>query len=191
MFSKATFQVHYVTPKLVWDDAGAGAVHDFSCYAPDTSSGGFSIGHFGIGQKPDGSKPKTYIMSITGTNVEPDVVRNPLSYTLTWTDKDTGANKDGGMWKVNCPNGYAALSDLCTLGYEEPALDAVICIDEKYLDVDNHNVWIWDSKSSGAETELDVNGGGTTLTNELISATTSHGKTKTLKAIKPIYVGST
>ena len=132
LFSLAIFQVHYVSPKLIWDDAGAGAIHDFSCYAPDaTSSGGFSIGHFGIRQKAAGSKPKTYIMSITGANVDPDAVRRPLSYSLTWTDKDSGAYKDGGIWKVNCPDGFATLSDLCTHGYEDPSLGAIMCIKEK------------------------------------------------------------
>ena len=145
------------------------------------------IGHFGIRQTSDGVKPETYVLSITGTHIH-DVVRSPLSYILIWYDKNSGAYKDGAMWKVKCPNGYDSLSDLCTSGYDDPPLDATVCINKTYLVSDRHDVLIYDIYPSNADIHLDINGGGTYLTKELISVTTDRGTKKSLKAIKPNFI---
>ena len=177
---------------LIWDDGKSGANHDFSCYAPssDSSSRMFVIGHFGIRDQQNGRKPRTYVVSLAGDADVNSVFQHPLSYSIIWTDAGSGATKDGSFWKVNCPDGYGSLSDLCQVGHKSPNLDAVWCIKKDYLEDDERDVLIWDDTNSGAQKNVDINGGQYEhRTMDLVAATTERGTTKTLKRIKMEYLG--
>ena len=185
---KVRFQVHTVGPRLIYDDKGTGARYDFSCYAPITgSTHQYVIGHFGIGASRNGRKPTPYVMSVIGDKPE-NIFKRPTHYQQIWKDSGSGGQKEGSFWTVVCPNGFASLSDLCQLGYGTPSSGAVWCINKRYLENDYHDKWIWDDRWSGAYDDVDIMGGRTRLTKELVSATNRRGQKKTLKGIKNTFI---
>ena len=188
---------HYVDPELIWEYDGVGGGR-FSCYAPSFSitskSYYFVIGHFGIGDHRHGNKPTTYVVSPIECEDGNTAFRRPESFSRLWTDSGSGASTDGTFWRVNCPNGYGSLSDLCQQGYSEPNKNTVWCIKHEYLEDDQHDTWLWDSIGAGTNnvgsvTSVDVNGGKSDLTRELVSVTTTHGATNTMKRIKAELIG--
>ena len=190
-FEGPSFRIHEVDSTLIWDDVNSGAKHNFACYAPSLASTSnlFVIGHFGISENRNGLKPKTYVVSLARDVKGNPVFQYPISYSLIWRDAGSFASKDGSFWKVNCPEGYGSLSDLCQIGYTSPNLDAIYCINQDYLEDDQHGNWIWDDTASGAAKDVDINGGDSELTKELVAATTQRGETKSLNKIKSEYLG--
>ena len=91
---------------------------------------------------------------------------------------------------MNCPTGYGSLSDLCMRGYSQPPPDAIWCVEEKYLEDDYHNTWIWNDQGTGADQDCDINGGQSDFTKEFIGATTTRGGKKSLKKIAKKYFSS-
>ena len=173
--------------ELIWECNGA-CVGGFSCYAPSFSVASeasyfFVVGHFGT----SGNKPTSYVVSPIDCNDGNTVFRRPESFSRLWTDSGSGAWRDGAFWRVNCPNGYGSLSDICTNGYSEPEKNTVWCIMLEYLEDDLHDTWVWDSK--GTVGIVDVNGGKSDLTRELMSVTTTHGATNIMKRIKTEMIG--
>jgi hypothetical protein len=118
------------------------------------------------------------------------VLKKPSGYSRIWRDLYSGANRDGSFWRVNCPKGYGSLSDVCQNGWGNQRLEThqVWCVNMKYLKDDNHDRWIWNDKGSGSYYDVDINGGESSLTRELISATDKRGRTKTLKRIANTYL---
>ena len=177
---------HYVESELIWacDGACGGGI---ACYAPSFSEASksffFVVGHF----VTSGNKPTTYVVSPIDCKDGNTVFRRPESFTRLWKDSGSGAYRDGSFWRVNCPNGYGSLSDICKNGYSEPDKNTVWCIILEYLDDDLHDTWVWDSK--GTVGNVDVNGGKSDLTRELMSVTTTHGAINTMKRIKTEIIG--
>ena len=121
----------------IWNDAGSGGYHDFSCYALEYVGGNrclgfklchlseisdkphiYGVGHFGINVNKNGPKPRPWVVSLVDSDEASTIFRRPTNFSRIWTDKGTGAYKDGSFWKVNCPNGYNSLADLCQHGYD-------------------------------------------------------------------------
>ena len=185
------FRIQEVGATLIWDDGGSGATYDFSCYAPssnDLSNENHVVGHFGIRDNKDGRKPKAFVVSFTGD--KSSAFRRPVSYSQIWNDRGSGAKKDGAFWKVNCPNGYGSLSDLCKYGWSYPSINDIWCIKEDYLERDYHGTWIWNDRRSGARRDVDINGGNSEMTKQLVAATTRRGTKKWLKKIKSEFIGT-
>ena len=194
------FNSHDETGKLVWHDKGSGASFDFSCYSPPSGqirigkTTYYSIGHFGVshgviwsGHESSQRKPRVFTVSVSGES-SANVFKKPTGFSRIWRDKDSGAWWDGSFWEVKCPNGYGSLSDLCQRGHSSPSTNSVWCIRETYLERDYHNQWIWDDKGSGAGKDVDINGGQTDMTKELISATATRGTKKPLRKISSEYL---
>ena len=178
------FSIDLVGPSLIYDDAGTGANRDFSCYSPNSvSPGQYIVGHFGIGSHRDGRKPTPYVMSVNTEHHE-IVFKRPTDYQQIWNDTGSEGIRPGSIWSINCPTGFASVSDLCQAGYKQPRLDAVWCINDRFLENDLHDKWIWDSNGSNSDADVDIRGGSTNWTKELISATTGWGLTKNLTRIR-------
>ena len=174
---------------LIYDDGGTGSSRDFSCYSPSPSSHRhYIVGHFGINAWYGGAKPATYVLSVTGEN--PDTVfQRPTGYVQIWKDSGSGGSKDGSFWSVICPPGFGSLSDVCQLGYQKPSSLAVWCINENYLANEVRMNWIWDDTGSGALSDVDIMGGNSPWTREMISATNHRGLKKSLQTIKATFQG--
>ena len=194
-----TFNLNCAVPTILrWSDAGSGADQPFSCYGPDLELVDkfwtwFEIGHFGISAR-DGSKPKVYGVSVTqienlNQKQIDDIFQRPTSFKVKWTDKYSGADKNGAFYRVGCPVGFGSLSDIC-MSYRTgdapfPSVN-FWCINEKYLEDDPRNVVIWNDKGSGALFDVQIHGGETNHTKALISVWG-----KTFKRIKPQLIQST
>lgn len=164
-------------------------VKDFTCYAPTKGDGSsYTIGHFGIGDDYEGDKPNVYQVSMNAVNAN-YVFKKPTGFRNVWSDHGSGGKIHWGIWEVECPTGYGALSDVCVHGYNSPSVDVIWCLREDYLEVETRDRWIWDDKHSGANDDCDINGGRTFQTKELVTATNERGAAKTLKKIKDVYFG--
>jgi len=185
---KVKFSVHSVDPELIWNDKSSGGRYDFSCWGPGYypgNSGYYPIGHFGNGayQKPQ----RAYVLSLS----EPSwtgILKRPTGFNRIWKDSGSGASLDGSFWSVGCPLGYQSLSDVCRRGYDEPDIYSVWCINDRFLESDHHDNLIWNDRGTGAYSDVDINGGQSELTKELVSATTERGSTKYLRKIKSTYL---
>ena len=155
--------MHYTDFTPIWDDAGSGGELDFSCYAASGTDKPhiYGVGHFGINVNENGPKPRPWVVSLVDSDETSTIFRRPTIFSRIWTDKGTGAYKDGSFWKVNCPNGYNSLADLCQRGYDDskPSKSAVSCIKQEYLEDDLHNTFIWNDKWTGSSVDVDINGG--------------------------------
>ncbi len=92
---------------------------DLAVFRPDLPSGYYMVGHFG--QRNHGESPDQAIKIIKP--LVSDAVTTPSSTYQTWNDKGTGGNKDVSFWHVYCPDGYVALGDVISLGYDDPIND--------------------------------------------------------------------
>lgn len=180
------FHYKQVDARWICDDRGSKSDHDFTCYGPTPDGSSYTVGHFGIGNSHDGPKPNVYQVSVTGISAEA-VFAKPLGFFNIWEDHGSHGDDNWGLWQVNCPNGFRALSDVCVNGYHQPSNDEIWCINEDFLDDDYHDDWIWDDKGSGADANCDINGGQSLYTNDLVAATNQRGSKKYLSKIKDEY----
>ena len=65
-----------------------------------------------------------------------------------------------------------------------------MCIKDKYLENEYRDRWLWHDKGSGAYADVDINGGSSTRTQNLVTATNQRGSKRTLHAIKSQYFGN-
>ena len=73
----------------------------------------YGVEHFGINANKNGPKPRPWVVSLVDSDEESTMFRRPTSFSRIRTDKGTGTYKHGSFWKVNFPNGYSSLDDLC------------------------------------------------------------------------------
>ena len=83
----------------IWNDAGSGGYHDFSCYAASGTDKPhfYGVGHFGINVNKNGPKLRPLVVSLVDSDEETIIFRRPTSFSRIWTDKGTGAYKDGSF----------------------------------------------------------------------------------------------
>ena len=175
-------------PVFVWNDVGSGGDYNFACYHPNGASlgsGHFAIGHFGTASYGQPQKP--YVVTVEGENRN-DVFEKPSGLNRIWTDSGSGAHEDGSFWTVSCPSGYGSLSDVCQIGHDQPSLDVIWCVKDKYLENDYHDQFLWNDAETGADVDIDIMGGNTELTKEFVAVTTSRGEKKSLKKISNTYL---
>ena len=178
------------TPIRITDDRGSGAWNDFTCYKPDnTGSGRYTVGHFGINANYRGNKPVVYQVSATRQGAK-RVFKEPERFRRIWKDSGSGGTYDWSVWEVVCSIGYGALSDVCQIGYNSPSTSTIMCIKDKYLENEYRDRWLWHDKGSGVYADVDINGGSSTRTQNLVTATNQRGSKRTLHAIKSQYFGN-
>ena len=174
---------------LIWDDGYSSAAMDFSCYKPcPHTTNQKVVGHFGVNQKKKVKVPQTFVVKATG-RLATSAFARPEKFIKIWDDSGSGAHKDGSIWRMKCPTGYAGLSDLCSRGHDAtPSVTDVWCIKNEYLEPEMRDNLIWESTGSGADT-VDINGGKSKLTKFMVSATLSRGLTTSNSAIKKDLIG--
>ena len=131
----------------VWDDSGSGSRDSVSIWKAEAPEGYMPVGHVVVKsrQKPS----KSYAIKAT-PQADSDALVLPVSYDKIWDDSGSGANKDVTIWRVICPGGYVALSNVATNG-NRPSHDSIYCIKTKYTSSSNwHWAGIWTDHKIGA-----------------------------------------
>lgn len=76
---------------------------------------------------------------------------NAIGFIHLWDSRSLPNNKNKfSVWKVVAPEGYRALSDIITSGYDEPPLDIIYCVPNHFLEKSEYGETIF-SIFSGTE----------------------------------------
>lgn len=135
--------------ELVWNDKRSGGKYDGSFYRPKPPAGYFRLGHYGQG---DYSAPRGSAIVIK--EIKSGVIAQPLRYERIWTDKGSGASRDGAFWRPIPPKGYKALGVVVTSNYRSPAPSEVVCVKNEYVTEGQISGWIWNDKHTGVRVDM-------------------------------------
>ena len=142
----------------VYDDKGSGGDQDVAFYTPQVPTGYFLIGGYAQG---DYDKPGSCVLAVkpsTASNAKAgDLLVPPARWQLVWTDKGSGAIKDGSVWHPVPPNdNYVCIGSVGQTGYDNPSLPNYRCV-HKCL-VENVTVanYLWSDKGTGAENRISI-----------------------------------
>ncbi len=145
--------------KLIWTDKGSGADLDGFFFTPSAESSYYIIG--GYARRKGDSKSKNCVISVrqSKNNPEetPELLVPPSDWSLVWTDKGSGANKDGSMWNGVPPSKYyKCLGSVMQKGYKKPVLPNYRCVHSGLTKKIQNNSIIWTDKGSGADKDVTV-----------------------------------
>ena len=142
----------------VWDDSGSGSRDSVSIWKAEAPEGYMPVGHVVVKSRYKPSK--SYVIKAT-PQADSDALVLPVSYDKIWDDSGSGANKDVTIWRVLCPGGYVALSNVATNG-NRPSRDSIYCIKTKYTSSSSlsssnwHWAGIWADHKSGADADVTI-----------------------------------
>jgi len=129
-----------------WNDRGSGAPMDVSFWRTRSR---ISFGDIAVGKFVRPFRQKL----LTGHKLQYIGV---LSWRKVWTDKGSGAKKDGSIWQAHCPKGYVTLGMVTTQGFRPPPMNAQACIHRSHVRRSHLTRLIWSDKGSGAKKDVSV-----------------------------------
>lgn len=139
--------VLYQTQEMVniWDDRGSGAARDVSFWKADHCC---SLGHIAVDNynKPSG---------VFAKEIKAGTLVKPTSFAQVWTDRGSGAKRDGAIWRPVCPPGYVALGYAATGNYAPPSADDFRCVKAEYV-TPAQWTWVWNDRGSGARDDVSI-----------------------------------
>ncbi|KAJ1139377.1 hypothetical protein NDU88_005750 [Pleurodeles waltl] len=139
--------VLYQTQEMVniWDDRGSGANRDVSFWKADHCC---SLGHIAVDNynKPSG---------VFAKEIKAGTLVKPTSFVQVWTDRGSGAKRDGAVWRPVCPPGYVALGYAATGNYAPPSADGFCCVKAEYV-TPGQWTWVWNDRGSGARDDVSI-----------------------------------
>ena len=138
---------------LRWNDKGSGANKDGAYWHPVPPKNFNSLGSVGVSNYND-INSENAAMCVKAIDGSSDAIANPIDYVLIWTDKGSGADKDGSCWRPKPPTGYVALGDVFVGGYNKPSLQDVVCVKAELAYVAKIGDTIWEDKGSGAKKDF-------------------------------------
>ena len=144
---------------LIWTDKGSGADLDGFFFTPSAESSYYIIG--GYARRKGDSKSKNCVISVrlSKNNPEetPELLVPPGDWSLIWTDKGSGANKDGSMWNAVPPSKeYRCLGSVMQKGYKKPVLSNYRCVHSGLTKKIQNKSIVWTDKGSGADKDVTV-----------------------------------
>jgi hypothetical protein len=145
--------------KLIWSDKGSGADLDGFFFAPSAESSYYIIGGY-ASRKSDPNSKKCVISVRQSKNYPegtPELLVSPSDWSLIWTDKGSGANKDGSMWNAVPPSKeYRCLGSVMQKGYKKPVLSNYRCVHSGLTKKIQNKSIVWSDKGSGADKDVTV-----------------------------------
>ncbi|XP_069489680.1 uncharacterized protein [Ambystoma mexicanum] len=162
--------VLYVTNEVVniWDDKGSGAKRDVSFWRADHCC---SLGHVAANNYNRAT-------GIFAKEVKPGALAKPTSFVQVWTDRGSGAKRDGAIWRPVCPPYYVSLGYVATGNYASPSVQDFRCVKSDYV-TPGQWAWVWNDAGSGARDDVSIwkadatNGDGQTI--NAMSGVRRHG----------------
>ena len=145
--------------KLTWSDKGSGADLDGFFYTPSAESSYYIIGGYASLTGDPNSKNCVISVRQSKNNPEetPELLVPPSDWSLIWTDRGSGANKDGSMWHGVPPSKYyKCLGSVMQKGYKKPVLSNYRCVHSGLTKKIQNKSIIWTDKGSGADRDVTV-----------------------------------
>ncbi|TWI90455.1 uncharacterized protein DUF946 [Roseibium hamelinense] len=86
----------------IWDDAGSGKSHDYSCWRPAPPQGYRALGDFMVLRESSGHFPDhlAYKVMCVHESLCRDVTQDDFGSSYMWQDHGTHANKDLSLWRL-------------------------------------------------------------------------------------------
>ncbi|RKZ48467.1 MAG: hypothetical protein DRQ58_04390 [Gammaproteobacteria bacterium] len=145
--------------KLIWSDKGSGAELDGFFFSPSAESSYFIIG--GSATRKVDRNSKICVISVRPSKNNPgdapELLVPPGDWSLIWTDKGSGANKDGSMWNAVPPSKkYRCLGTVMQKGYKKPVLPNYRCVHSGLTRKIQNKSIVWTDKGSGADKDVTV-----------------------------------
>jgi len=142
---------------LQWNDKGSGGKRDGAYWRPvaiGNLNGYHPLGDYGVGNYNDvnGQAAVAVVSDVNGPSG--NALRPPLDYELVWTDKGSGSDRDGSMWRPLPPPGYVALGLVCNNGYGKPAVDIIRCVRADLVIASLIGNLVWDDSGTGADRDF-------------------------------------
>lgn len=148
-------------PEEVWTDSGSGGDHDWSLWRPNAAHklpGGrrrcISLGDYA---HKGHSKPPGALNVVCNVGYgKGKWWAYPIDYKLVWSDKCSGAKKDGSIWAPVCPEGYSSVGFVAGgRASQLPSLHNIACLQN-----DERIFRMLDGKSAGLSWKMDDQGSG-------------------------------
>lgn len=145
--------------KLIWSDKGSGAELDGFFFTPKVESSYYIIG--GSATRKVNRNSKICVISVkpSKNNPEetPELLVSPGDWSLIWTDKGSGADKDGSMWNAVPPSKkYKCLGSVMQKGYKKPVLPNYRCVHSGLTKKRLNKSIVWSDKGSGADKDVTI-----------------------------------
>ncbi|MCG8324635.1 MAG: Vps62-related protein, partial [Thiotrichales bacterium] len=142
-----------------WDDAGSGADLDGFFFIPKVSSGEYIIGGH-ASQKRRSKHHCVLTVSEPANNPKgaPPLLVAPKDWQRLWTDKGSGAAKDGSFWQAIPPdNNYTCIGTIPQIGHgQKPNLSNYRCVHNSLVEKNTVKNLVWSDKGSGANSQVSV-----------------------------------
>ncbi len=121
-----------------WNDAGSGGIFDVTFWHPqaDIKNGWYPLGSLIVNHWRDINKNLmdggAYPMILVKDSKAAGLLAAPLGYKKVYTDRGSGADRDGSVWKAVCPENFVSFGVITNAGWGEPSRDAIRCVREDF-----------------------------------------------------------
>jgi len=141
-----------------WTDLGSGADQDLAIHRPEPADGYFIIGGHAVASHDTGDLPCFVTVGPHPDNVDGGrlLLAPPADWQLAWTDKGSGAEQDGSIWRAVAPPGFACLGDIGQTSYDKPRPANYRCINSCLVEQVDAAEVIWTDRGSGAERDISL-----------------------------------
>lgn len=140
-----------------WDDQGSNAQLNGHFFLPRVKKDQFTIGGYGAQNR---NPPHCVtVVSIPKTNPKntPELLVAPKDWKLIWTDKGSGAEKNGSMWEAIPPdNNYRCLGTVPQHKYTKPDIPKYRCVYKKLTKKVEAKSVIWTDVGSNASKPVTI-----------------------------------
>ncbi len=142
----------------VWRDDGSGAKLDGYFFYTVTKDGFYVIGGYGTQNDKSGKHCVTVVREADDNPAgTPALLAAPISWKLIWTDRGTGANKDGSMWHGVPPsNDFVCLGSIPQAGYNRPYLPNYRCVHTTLVEEITTGALLWSDRGSNGREQVSI-----------------------------------
>lgn len=138
-----------------WNDRGSGSKRNCSIYHPvnQRSNALRPLGSVAFGNYDTPlNKRATLLVGKNPSSSGQAAVAAPRSYTKLWTDRGSGGDYNGAVWRPVAPDGYVALGDVFGSNWDTPSVDAIWCLRSDLVTSGNYSgTAVWNDEGSGAK----------------------------------------
>jgi hypothetical protein len=138
---------------LRWNDQGSGGNYNGGFWHPIPPAGFYALGSIGL---PDYSDPNGSVATLCVQEYDSgnNALAKPVNYDLIWADHGSGSKRDGSCWRPIPPDGYIALGDVFSSGYDRPSLDDVRCVQKDLVHSGLAGDMIWNDRGTGSNSDF-------------------------------------
>jgi hypothetical protein len=142
----------------LWNDKGSGAHTAIGLWRPSNAADAlgqfFSLGDVATNSYRNINQRRIVAVVSEADKLNGTALRPPDDYELVWKDTGSGARTDFSIWQPLAPEGYAAMGQVCGVGYEKPSRNAVRCVRADLVASAQPGQLIWSDKGSGAPNDF-------------------------------------